>query len=141
MSIKSKKQKILRLFLPPRSSLQRYWVTCKKIEKIIRVRLKHILGLSVVYFDQHLGAVHLKRWSMSSYFCKKAEKGRKSKKIDAKFFKVCTRTLVKKVNVTHNRHYSFVYLLGITSNCCYIIKKLATTCCKKTYTCILLIPI
>ena len=42
----------------------------------------------VVYFDQHLGAVHSKHKSKSTFstFCvQKAEKERKSKKIEVKF--------------------------------------------------------
>ena len=43
---------------------------------------------TVVYFDLHLGAVHSKHWSnyaFSMFFVQKAEKGRKSKKIYAKY--------------------------------------------------------
>ena len=43
-----------------------------------------------VYFNQCLGAADFKCWSkfaISMFFVQKAEKGRKSKKMDAKFFK------------------------------------------------------
>ena len=37
----------------------------------------HLTTLTVVYFDQHLGAAHIEHWSKSDIYCflhKKAEK-------------------------------------------------------------------
>ena len=47
--------------------------------------------MTVVYFDQHLSAAHSKRclkYTFSTFFVQKAEKGTKSKKIKAKFCKI-----------------------------------------------------
>ena len=57
---------------------------------------KAVYNPYVGYFDQCLGGAHFKHWTkyaLSTFFAKKAEKGRKCKKIDAIFAKECFLSL------------------------------------------------
>ena len=73
---------------------------------------KFLHNITVVYFYQQLGAAHFKccqNLLFHCFSCQKAEKGRKSKKIEAKrrktcVFWVCTRTLVE--DFIHARSWS-----------------------------------